>query len=48
MDHFLAVTIVIGKTEGLRWELNRLLEDRLTNKLIMLVPPVKGPEVRAC
>lgn len=37
------VVLVVGRTEGLAWELGKLVELGLTRKLILLLPPAQLP-----
>jgi hypothetical protein len=35
------IVLVVGRTEGLAWELSRLVELGLTHKLVLLLPPLR-------
>jgi hypothetical protein len=41
------IVVVVGQTEGLTWELSKLLELGLTSKLVLLLPPVQTLDLRA-
>jgi hypothetical protein len=39
------IVLVIGRTEGVGWELERLMEARCLDKVVLLVPPVGAKEL---
>ncbi len=41
------ITVVVGRTQGLAWEVNKLVDLNLTHKVVLLLPPVKEPELSA-
>jgi hypothetical protein len=40
------IVLVVGRTEGLNWELGKLIELGLIRKLVLLLPPVPMSELR--
>jgi hypothetical protein len=41
------IAVVVGRTRGLAWEINKLVDLNLIHKLILLFPPVKEPDLSA-
>lgn len=44
MGEALALVMIVGDTEWIRWELDRILELRRDRHLLLLLPPAKGDE----
>ena len=42
------VVVVVGRTEGVVWEIEKLVMLKLTSKLVLLFPPVPASDLREC
>lgn len=42
------VVVVVGRTEGVVWEIEKLVMLKLTSKLVLLFPPVPASDLRKC
>ncbi len=47
MEQALLIVVVLGRTEGLSWEIGQLVRSGLTQKLVFLLPPVDGSDFLA-
>lgn len=45
-DEAVVICLMVGKTQGLSWEMNHVASNGLLHKTVFVVPPVGGPERR--